>query len=58
MKKTIIVMELHNTPVTRPWINELARRIGYGLEFYEVGSVTAHCQLTSPDLQRSDLVQE
>jgi FkbM family methyltransferase len=54
MKKTIIVMELHNTPVTRPWIDELARRIGYGLEFYEVGSVTAHCQLTSPDLQRAN----
>ncbi|MGA9669452.1 MAG: FkbM family methyltransferase [Terracidiphilus sp.] len=50
MKKTIIVMELHNTPVTRPWIDELARRIGYRLEFFEIGSLTAHCQLTSLDL--------
>jgi FkbM family methyltransferase len=48
--KTIVVMELHNTPVTRPWIEELARRIGFSIEFYEVGAVTAHCQLTSPDL--------
>jgi FkbM family methyltransferase len=49
-KKTIIVLELHNTPVTRPWIEELARRVGFILEFYEIGSVTAHCQLTSSDL--------
>jgi FkbM family methyltransferase len=49
-KKTIIVMELHNTPVTRPWIEELAHRIGFTLEFLEIGSVTAHCQLTSSDL--------
>jgi FkbM family methyltransferase len=48
--KTIVVMELHNTPVTRPWIEELARRIGFSIEFYELGGVTAHCQLTSPDL--------
>ena len=49
-KKTIVVMELHNTPLTKPWIEALARRIGFALEFYEIGSVTAHCQLTSPDL--------
>ena len=49
-KKTIIVMELHNTPVTRPWIEELAHRIGFSVEFYEIGSVTALCQLTSPDV--------
>ncbi len=48
--RTIIVMELHNTPVTRPWIEQLAHRIGFVLEFYEIGSLTAHCQLTSPDL--------
>ena len=48
--RTIIVMELHNTPITRPWIEELAERINYSIEFYEVGSVTAHCQLNSPDL--------
>ena len=49
-KKTIIVMELHNTPVTRSWIEALAHRIGFTLEFFEVGTLTAHCQLTSPDL--------
>jgi FkbM family methyltransferase len=54
IRKTIIVMELHNTPVTRPWIEELAHRIGYRIEFYEVGSVTAHCQLLSPDLLATD----
>jgi hypothetical protein len=43
-------MELHNTPVTRRWIEELARRIGFIPEFFEVGTLTAHCQLTSPDL--------
>jgi FkbM family methyltransferase len=51
VKKTIIVMELHNTPVTRPWIDELAQRIGYSIEFYQIGSTTAHCQLVSPDLR-------
>jgi FkbM family methyltransferase len=50
LKKTMIVMELHDTPVTKPWIEELARRIGYDIEFYEFGRGTAHCQLTSPDL--------
>ena len=49
-KKTIVVLELHNTPITRPWIEHLAHRIGFTLEFFEIGSVTAHCQLTSPDL--------
>ena len=49
-KRTIVVMELHNTPVSRPWIEALAHRIGFTVEFYEVGSMTAHCQLTSPDL--------
>jgi FkbM family methyltransferase len=50
ISKTVIVMELHNTPVTRVWIEELATRIGYKIEFYENGPVSAHCQLTSPDL--------
>jgi FkbM family methyltransferase len=50
LKKTIIVMELHNTPVTRPWIEDLALRIGYTIEFIQIGSITAHCKLTSPDL--------
>jgi FkbM family methyltransferase len=50
LKKTIIVMELHTPPATREWIEELARRIGYRIEFFQFGPVTAHCQLTSPDL--------
>ncbi len=49
-KKTIVVMELHNTPVTKPWIEELVHRIGFKIEYYAIGSVVAHCQLTSPDL--------
>ncbi len=50
LKKTIIIMELHNTPVTRPWIEDLAQRIGYTIEFTQIGSITAHCKLTSLDL--------
>ena len=50
LKKTIIVMEIHFPPATRQWIEDLARRIGYIIEFYEFGPVTAHCQLASPDL--------
>jgi len=50
LKRTIILMELHIPPATRSWIEELANRIGYNIEFYQFGPVTAHCQLTSPDL--------
>lgn len=51
LSRILILMELHNTPVTRPWIEQLARRIGFDLEFFQMGSVTAHCQLSSPDLR-------
>lgn len=44
-----VVMELHETPRNRKLIEELAARHHLRLEFYELGTNTAHCQITSAD---------
>ena len=46
-KDIVIVMELHDISRNRPFVESLAARHKLDLEFFELGTYTGHCQLSS-----------